>query len=97
MRVYSYLKYGFFNLNLKFSADYEIMLRFLYKNNITTTYINEILVKMRIGGKSNQNLISRLKGNREDRLAWKLNNLKSLPLTFFLKPLRKVIQYINRP
>ena len=88
-----YIKHGLFNLKLKSSADYEIMLRFLYKKNISTIYLNEVLVKMRIGGKSNSSLISRLKANREDRLAWKLNGLKSQGITFLFKPLRKILQY----
>ena len=92
-----YTKHGFFNLKLKSAADYEIMLRLLYKKNISTTYLNEILVKMRAGGKSNNSLISRLKGNQEDRLAWKLNGLKSLHLTFILKPLRKILQFLIKP
>ena len=88
-----YLKYGMFNLNLKSAADYEIMLRFLFKENISTTYLNEVLVKMRSGGRSNQNLISRLQGNKEDRLAWQLNDLKPLFLTLVFKPLRKILQF----
>ena len=92
-----YIKHGLFNLKLKSAADYEIMLRFLYKKNISTTYLNEILVKMRVGGKSNNSLISRLKGNREDRLAWKLNDLKSLQITFIFKPLRKILQFFIKP
>ena len=92
-----YIKHGFFNLKLKSAADYEIMLRLLYKKNISTTYLNEILVKMRVGGKSNNSLISRLKGNREDRLAWKLNDLKSLRITFIFKPLRKILQFFIKP
>ena len=92
-----YINHGLFNLKLKSAADYEIMLRFLYKKNISTTYLNEILVKMRVGGKSNNSLISRLKGNREDRLAWKLNDLKSLRITFIFKPLRKILQFFIKP
>jgi glycosyltransferase involved in cell wall biosynthesis len=92
-----YLKFGSFNLTLNSASDYEIMLRFLYKESISTSYINEVLVKMRSGGKSNQNFRSRLNGNREDRLAWKLNNLKPLAFTFLLKPIRKISQFISKP
>ena len=92
-----YLKHGLFNLTLKSAADYEIMLRFLFKKNISTAYLNEVVVKMRSGGKSNQNLVSRLKGNKEDRLAWRLNNLKPLFVTLIFKPLRKVLQFLIIP
>ena len=92
-----YIKHGLFNLKLKSAADYEIMLRFLYKKNVSTIYLNEVLVKMRVGGKSNNSLISRLKANREDRLAWRLNDLKSMQATFILKPFRKIPQFFMKP
>ena len=76
------------------AADYELMLRFLVKHRITTAYIPEILVKMRSGGMSNASLKNRLLANRNDRLAWKVNGLKPYPWTLYLKPLRKVGQYI---
>jgi len=76
------------------AADYELMLRFLVKHGITTAYIPEILVKMRTGGMSNASLKNRLLANRNDRLAWEVNGLKPYPWTLYLKPLRKVGQYI---
>lgn len=90
-RVYE--KYGLFNLALDSAADYELMLRFLVKHKITTTYIPEIIVKMRTGGTSNASLRNRLLANRNDRLAWKVNGLKPYPWTLFFKPLRKVGQW----
>ena len=90
-----YDRYGKFNLSLKSSADYELMLRFLHKHKITTVYLNEFLVKMRIGGQSNVSLLNRLKANREDKLAWKLNNIKPAFYTLLFKPLRKLIQFIR--
>jgi hypothetical protein len=47
-RVYE--KYGLFNLDLGTAADYELMLRFLLKHRISTVYIPEVPVKMRVGG-----------------------------------------------
>jgi glycosyltransferase len=90
-RVYE--KYGMFNLDLGSAADYELMLRFLVKNKITTTYIPEVLVKMRAGGVSNVSLKNRLKANRMDRYAWAVNGLKPYPWTTYLKPLSKIKQF----
>ena len=45
-----------FNLNFKISADYDLMLRLLWKKKIKACYIPEVLVKMRVGGKSNRSL-----------------------------------------
>lgn len=91
-----YEKYGLFNLDLGSAADYELMLRFLVKHRISSTYIPEILVKMRTGGISNASLKNRLLANRKDRLAWKVNGLKPYPWTLFLKPLSKVSQWVRR-
>jgi hypothetical protein len=81
----------------KSAADYELMLRFGYKNKIKLSYTPQVLVKMRAGGLSNSSLRNWLLGNREDRVAWQLNGLKPYIFTFYLKPLRKVVQYFQRP
>ena len=91
-----YRKAGLFNTTLRSSADYELMLRMLVKHNATVRYIPEVLVKMRDGGLSNASLANRLRANREDREAWKLNDLKPYFFTRWMKPLRKVFQFINR-
>ena len=88
-----YEKYGLFNLSLGSSADYELMLRFLLKHRITCRYIPETLVKMRIGGMSNASLANRLRANRMDRHAWRVNGLRPLPWTTLLKPISKIPQY----
>jgi glycosyltransferase len=90
-----YEKYGRFNPNLGTSADYELMLRFLFKHKITTAYIPEVLVKMRTGGISNVSLRNRILAHRMDRMAWKINNLNPYPWTPFFKPLRKLGQFMR--
>ncbi len=47
-----YEKYGFLNIDFPLAADYELMLRLLYKYEVSTTYIPEVLVKMRTDGTS---------------------------------------------
>ena len=85
-----YKKHGLFNLNLGSSADYEIMLRFLLKKQLNVVYIPKVLVNMRTGGESNASLLNRLKANRNDRKAWKVNGLRLYPLIIFLYSLRKI-------
>ncbi|WP_347159291.1 glycosyltransferase family 2 protein [Pontibacter chitinilyticus] len=87
-------KYGLYNTQLKSAADYELMLRFLYKHHLTTSYIPEKLVKMRVGGKSNVTLKNRIRANREDYAAWHLNGLRPRFYTRYLKPLRKLVQFL---
>jgi glycosyltransferase len=91
-----YERFGLFNLNLGSAADYELMLRFLVKNRITTAYIPHVLVKMRIGGASNASLQNRLKANAMDRKAWSVNGLNPYPWTIMAKPLRKIGQFLRR-
>ena len=91
-----YKKFGFYRNNLGTAADYELMLRLLVKHEISVSYIPEVLVKMRTGGKSNAVLKTRLKANLMDRKAWKLNKLVPYPWTLHMKPLIKLKQYWPR-
>ncbi len=91
-----YERFGLFNLDLGSAADYEIMLRFLVTKGIKPAYIPEVLVNMRIGGISNVSWRNRLAANRMDRKAWVVNGLKPYPWTLWLKPLRKIGQWIVR-
>jgi glycosyltransferase involved in cell wall biosynthesis len=91
-----YEVFGVFDLQLGTAADYELMLRLIHKHRIKLAYIPEILVNMRSGGASNLNLMSRLNANRADRKAWRVNGLRPYWFTLYLKPLRKVSQFILR-
>lgn len=91
-----YDKFGSFNLKLSSAADYELMLRMIEKNKISIAYLPEVIVKMRVGGKSNVSLLNRIKANREDKLAWELNGLKPGAFTFLFKPLSKIGQYFKK-
>lgn len=91
-----YEKVGLFNTDLGSAADYELMLRILLKNGIPATYINHVLIKMRVGGVSTASLSNRLKANQKDRLAWKVNGLQPNFYTLYLKPLRKLGQFLRR-
>jgi len=92
-----YEKFGVFRLDFGTAADYELMLRFLLKHGISATYIPRVLVHMRSGGASNESFINRIKANRVDRSAWKVNELKPYPWTLWVKPLRKLGQWFVKP
>jgi glycosyltransferase involved in cell wall biosynthesis len=89
-----YQRLGLYNTAFKSAADYELMLRYLYKHQISTTYIPEKLVKMRVGGKSNITIKNRIRANQEDYRAWLINGLNPPFYTRFLKPLRKLMQFL---
>ena len=92
-----YEKHGLYSEKLKSAADYEMMIRLLYRYKCSVYYLPKILVKMRDGGYSNQSLWNRLRGNNEDVLAWKLNGLKPPRLLRLLKPMLKIRQFIDLP
>jgi glycosyltransferase len=91
-----YKKWGSFYTGLRSAADYELMLRFLYKHRVSVSYLPMVIVKMRSGGNSNATISGRLKANREDREAWRMNSLVPFFFTNLLKPLRKAYQFFYR-
>lgn len=90
-----YTRYGNFNTTFRSAADYELMLRMLHKHKISTAYLPEVIVKMRVGGVSNASMKNRVKANREDKRAWEVNDLKPGLLTFIRKPLSKIKQFFG--
>jgi glycosyltransferase len=90
-----YEKFGIFNTDLKIAADYELMLRFLERFKISTHYIPEVLIKMRVGGMSNRNLRNMFLKSCEDYKAWKVNDLKSPFYTILLKNISKIPQFLT--
>lgn len=91
-----YEKYGLFNLNFRTSADYELMLRMLFKHRISTVYLNRTTVRMRTGGQSNASMMNRVKANLEDRRAWKVNGLSPGFFTILRKPISKLGQFFKK-
>jgi glycosyltransferase involved in cell wall biosynthesis len=88
-----YDQYGLYLTQFKISADYELMLRMFMKHQISSSYLPEYVVKMRVGGVSNSSWKNRIKANQEDRKAWEINGLKPYFFTLFIKPLRKLGQF----
>jgi glycosyltransferase len=89
-----YKKYGVFDTSFNYSADYEIILRFLLKYKIRIYYINQVLIYMRAGGSGNRNLGRRVEVHAEDHRAWVTNQLQPKWYTLKLKPIRKINQFL---
>ena len=88
-----YDSFGTFDTQFKSAADYELMLRFLFKESCSAQHLPKVMINMRAGGVSNVSLKNRIRANREDRLAWKINGLKPKWFTLLRKPLSKLTQY----
>ena len=88
-----YEKYGYFNTDFKIAADYEIMLRFLYKYGISTYYVPEVLVKMRSGGASNRSFRNIVIKSLEDYKACRIHGIKRKLYAIMLKNMTKLPQF----
>jgi len=92
-----YEKYGLFDLEMKISADFELMLRFLEKYCISTTYLPKVLVRMRTGGESNRSIKNIIAGNKSILRAFDKNGIKVNKLMYvFYRFVPKIIQMIKR-
>jgi glycosyltransferase involved in cell wall biosynthesis len=89
-----YEKYGLLNTDFPLAADYELMLRFLYKHNVSSVHIPRVLVKMRAGGTSRPGLYT-VKSVVENYRSWTVNGLP-YPVTMIQKPFSKIFQYFAK-
>ena len=89
-------KYGFYNTDLKIASDYEMILRLLYKHQITSYYLPLTTYLMSIGGASNKSIGNIIQKSKEDFRAMKMNGLKFPVLTLISKNLRKLPQFLAR-
>jgi glycosyltransferase len=92
-----YEKFGNYRTDLGSAADYECMIRLLYRHELRVGYIPHVQVKMRVGGESNASFKNRLNANQSDRQAWLENGFKPPFGLRFTKPLSKLPQYWQRP
>ena len=88
-----YKSLGGYNDSFKIAGDFELCLRFLEKNRISSFYINKKLIKMLVGGISNSGLKSKRVIHKEQLRAFRINKIQVNPLLFFFHKLKKVSQF----
>jgi hypothetical protein len=88
-------KYGGYESHYFTAADFEFMARYLYRFGISSFYLPKLIVKMRVGGASNESFARRLRANRRDYLAMKKNKIPFPLIVSILKPLIKMPQFYN--
>jgi glycosyltransferase involved in cell wall biosynthesis len=94
-RKHLYTKIGFYRTDFEIAADYELLIRFLYINQLSYFYLNTIIVNMKLGGKSTNGLASLMKINSEILYACKLNGIKSNLFKLYMKYFKKVFEFVN--
>lgn len=88
-------KYGLYKPDYHIAADYELLMRFIYKHKIAYRYINQTLVYMRTGGISNRNWKSRYTLNREIIRACRENGVNTNMAILSAKYVNKIFEYIK--
>jgi len=88
-----YRKFGLFNLDFKLAADFEFMLRVFDKYKISSFYLPEALVKMRLGGETNKSINNIYYQNIECLKAFDVNNIR---VNKILYPIYRVIPKLSQ-
>lgn len=93
-------KLGAYKEGYKIGADFELLLRFLFKHRLSYTYVPIDLLKMRTGGISNRSWKSTIRINVENLRAFKENGLYTnylfLTSRYFIKAFHFVPALNNR-
>ena len=90
-----YKNKGVFNKTFRIAADYDFILRIFTDDDYSFYFLPKVITKMRVGGKSNNNLKNIIKKTREDLNAAKNNGL-SLPYkVIFSKNISKLPQWFK--
>lgn len=87
-------EWGGFDTSYQIAADYDAILRYLWRGKIRLAYVPEVLVKMRVGGESNRSLSRILRKTREDYHALRNNEVGGYAALVW-KNLSKVGQFFR--
>lgn len=91
-----YLKLGLFRTDLAIGSDFDILVRFLARHRISYSYIDEALVKMRVGGVSTQGLRANLKILKEQKRVCADHGIETNFIKLCLKYPQKLMGIIGR-
>ena len=91
-----YQRIGLYKTNYRVSSDYEMIVRMFVVNKISYSYLNFSMVKMRVGGESNNGFIGQLQQNLEIIDAAKSNKLYTNIFFVLMKLPLRLMQYFFR-
>ena len=94
MKRACYQQFGLFDLSFKIAADYDSILRYLWKNKVSMSYLPKVTIKMRVGGASNRDLKNIILKTKEDIRALK-NNRISWFKAVVIKNVSKIPQFFK--
>ena len=95
---FTYRKYfeefGYYKIDYKIAADYELLIRLLYTHHLKTKYLPLDFMKMRMGGASTATIKSNILLNKEIVRACRENGIWTCMPLLFLKYFTKVFELI---
>lgn len=91
-----FVRFGGYSLDYRICADFELVMRYLWKHRVRARYIPQCLVEMRLGGASTVGLGSTIEINREDLRALRANGYWSALSLIYLKYLFKIWGFVFR-
>lgn len=92
-----YQSYGNFDLGMQLAADFDILLRFFEGHRITSAYIPEVLVRMRLGGATNVSFRNVLRQNMEIAKAFRKYGLSVGLKPFVFRLMSRLSQFVRKP
>ena len=90
-----YERFGYFDTSFKIAADFENLLRIIYKGKVKTQYIKKDFVTMLTGGASTAGLNSRKTIMKEHLRALKQNGIYSNVFLLSLRYIYKVYELVR--
>jgi len=88
-----YENYGIFDLKYQLAADFDLLFRFFWKNKISSKYLPEVLVKIRLGGATNRNIRNILYQNIEILRIYGFKNPLIILRVIIFKIYNRIFQY----
>lgn len=95
MRKACFDKYGLYKTEYKIAADFEYLLRVIFKHNIRTQYIPIDMVTMRTGGASTSGMQSHIKIMKEHLRAFRENGIYTNVFLLSLRYIYKIGELVK--
>lgn len=91
-----YERFGVYKTDYRIAADYEFMVRILYRKQVTLSYLPEILIYMSHGGTSTNSLGAYVESLKEGHRALKENKVSFAWFTDLCRIMRVLMQFVKR-
>ncbi|HWQ37917.1 MAG TPA: glycosyltransferase family 2 protein [Burkholderiales bacterium] len=88
---------GGFDTTYRFHADFHLMVRLFIERRISSVYVPEILVRMRVGGHTNRSLLNVARGNLESYRIARAYGVAGSPWWVVRKLAFRVGQFFRHP